>query len=277
MVSRFYRFGLYALVSLFFTVSVGFLNPDPGQARSWVDLLLNGVQVLQLSNISDRQEVALGQQIDRGLLQQGKITPVRDAGINEYINDIGQRLARYSERPDIPYTFRVVRDDSVNAFATMGGFVYIHSGLIKVAANEAELASVIAHEIGHIAARHSIGQMRNAAIARGVLSATGLDTRSWVQLGVNLVYNLPHSRQDELEADRLGLNNLIAAGYAPSAMVSFLEKLLKKSGSTPSFLSTHPATEERIERLQAEIDSIDTAAKGGLDRTSYRSRVRALL
>lgn len=277
MVSRFYRFWLYALVSLFFTVTVGVFTPEPGGARSWFDLILNGVQVLQLSNISDRQEVALGQQIDRGLLQQGKITLVRDAGINEYINDIGRKLARNSERTEIPYTFRVVRADSINAFATMGGFVYLHTGLIKIAANEAELASVIAHEIGHIAARHSIGQMRNAAIARGVLSATGLDTRSWVQLGVNLVYNLPHSRQDELEADRLGLDNLIAAGYAPGAMVSFLEKLQRKGGSTPSFLSTHPATGERIERLQAEIDSIGTPATGGLDRASYRSRVRALL
>jgi predicted Zn-dependent protease len=270
------RFWLYTLVSLLFTVSVGVIAPLPSHGQSWVELLFRGVQVLQLSNISDRQEVALGQQINQGLIGQRKIAISRDAEINRYLNEIGQRLARSSARPEIPYTFQVVRDNSVNAFATMGGFVYIHTGLMKTAANEAELASVIAHEIAHIAGRHAIERMRNTAISRGLLSAAGLNARAWAQIGLGLAYDLPNSRQDELEADRLGLENLTAAGYAPEAMVSFMEKLGRKGGSPPAILSTHPATGDRVTRLRFAINEIGKKGGNGLDSAYYRSRIRSL-
>ncbi|AVQ70896.1 beta-barrel assembly-enhancing protease [Microcystis aeruginosa NIES-1211] len=272
----FYRFWLLTIISLLLTLSIGIIDPQPSFGRSWMDLLFRGVQVIQLSTISPQQEVALGRQINQGLLESGKIKLAKDARINQYVQEIGQRLAATSDRPDLPYTFQVVRDNSINAFATMGGFVYLHTGLIKTASNEAELASVIAHEIGHIVGRHSITQLRNTALAQGLLSAAGLDTKTWVQLGVNLAYNLPNSRKDELEADRLGLNNLAEAGYAPTAMISFMGKLAQQGGSTPTILSTHPATGDRILALQKQLNSVNNKQNQGLDEDYYQLQIRSL-
>lgn len=272
----FCRFWLLTIISLLFTLSIGIVNPQPSFARSWMDLLFRGVQVIQLATISPQQEVALGKQINQGLLESGKIQLSKDARINQYVQEIGQRLAATSDRPDLPYTFQVVRDNSINAFATMGGFVYLHTGLIKTADNEAELASVIAHEIGHIVGRHSITQLRNTALAQGLLSAAGLDTKTWVQLGVNLAYNLPNSRKDELEADRLGLNNLAEAGYAATAMISFMGKLAQQGGSTPAILSTHPATSDRILALQKQLNSVNNKQNQGLDENYYQLQIRSL-
>jgi predicted Zn-dependent protease len=276
MRSRYHRFWLLTLISLAITFSIGVFTPQPSFGRSWLDLLFQGVQVIQLSNLSPQQEVAIGRQINQGLLESGKVRLVKNANINQYINKIGQKLAKTSGRPDIPYTFQVVNDNSINAFATMGGFVYLHTGLLKTADNEAELASVIAHEIGHIAGRHSIKQLRNTALAQGLLSAAGLDTKTWVQLGVNLAYNLPNSRRDELEADQLGLNNLAAAGYAPTAMISFMRKLAQQGSSAPAILSTHPATGDRILNLQKQLNSVDTSQKKGLDADYYQLQIRSL-
>ena len=272
----FCRFWLLTIISLLFTLSIGIVNPQPSFARSWMDLLFRGVQVIQLATISPQQEVALGKQINQGLLESGKIQLSKDARINQYVQEIGQRLAATSDRPDLPYTFQVVRDNSINAFATMGGFVYLHTGLIKTADNEAELASVIAHEIGHIVGRHSITQLRNTALAQGLLSAAGLDTKTWVQLGVNLAYNLPNSRKDELEADRLGLNNLAEAGYAATAMISFMGKLAQQGGSTPAILSTHPATGDRILALQKQLNSVNNKQNQGLNENYYQLQIRSL-
>ncbi|MBD2624595.1 M48 family metalloprotease [Microcystis flos-aquae FACHB-1344] len=272
----FCRFWLLTIISLLLTLSIGIVNPQPSFGRSWMDLLFRGVQVIQLTTISPQQEVVLGRQINQGLLESGKIKLAKDAGINQYVQEIGQRLAATSDRPDLPYTFQVVRDNSINAFATMGGFVYLHTGLIKTADNEAELASVIAHEIGHIVGRHSITQLRNTALARGLLSAAGLDTKTWVELAVNLAYNLPNSRKDELEADRLGLNNLAEAGYAAKAMISLMGKLAQQGGSTPTILSTHPATSDRILALQKQLNSVNNKQNQGLDEDYYQLQIRSL-
>ena len=272
----FYRFWLLTIISLLLSLSIGIINPQTSFALSWMDLLFRGVQVIQLSTISPQQEVAIGRQINQGLLESGKVKLSKDARINQYVQEIGQRLATTSDRPDLPYTFQVVRDNSINAFATMGGFVYLHTGLIKTADNEAELASVIAHEIGHIVGRHSITQLRNTALAQGLLSAAGLETKTWVQLGVNLAYNLPNSRKDELEADRLGLNNLAEAGYAPTAMISLMGKLAQQGGSTPTILSTHPATGDRILALQKQLNSVNNKQNQGLDEDYYQLQIRSL-
>ncbi|MGK7896909.1 MAG: M48 family metallopeptidase [Xenococcus sp. (in: cyanobacteria)] len=267
---------LYGLLSAIITLSIGLTNIQTARAVSWFELLIRGAQILQLSNISNEQEVQLGSQINEQLIKSGQAKIYRNRAITNYINDIGQKLARTSDRPDIPYTFQVVDDKSINAFATMGGFVYINTGLILKSENEAELASVIGHEIGHIVGRHSIKQMRETAIAQGVLSTAGLDTSQAVQIGVELALTRRNSREDELEADSFGLENLKKAGYAPSGMLSFMQKLLEAGGSTPTFLSTHPATSERIKLLQRDIDP-NTANNGyGLDNQAYRNRIQQL-
>ena len=266
---------LYPVVSFVLTLSLVVGIAQASQA-SLFDLILNGIQVIQLSNISNNQEVQIGKQINNQLVGR-EIRLYRNSEINRYVKDIGQRLAQQSKRPDIPYTFQVVNDKSINAFATMGGFVYVNAGLIAAADNEAELASVMSHEIGHIAGRHSIGQMRQAAIARGVASAAGLDRSTMVNIGVELALKRPNSRKDEFEADQMGLQTLTKAGYAPSAMVSFMEKLLKARGSVPTFLSSHPATSDRIKGLQQAIDSQGANAGDGLNTTAYKTKIRALL
>lgn len=274
--SRSYRHRLlYPVVSFVLALSLVLGIAQASQA-SLFDLILNGIQVIQLSNISNNQEVQIGRQINRQLVGS-EIRLYRNSEINRYVNDIGQRLAKQSKRPDIPYTFQVVNDKSINAFATMGGFVYANAGLIAAADNEAELASVLSHEIGHITERHSIQQMRQSAIARGVASAAGLDRNTMVNIGVELALKRPNSRKDEFEADQIGLETLTRAGYAPSAMVSFMEKLLKARGSVPTFLSSHPATSDRIKGLQQAIDSQRANAGDGLNTTAYKTKVRALL
>lgn len=264
----------YPLISVAVALGITATSLPPAQAISVFDLIRQGVQVIQLSNISDKQEVELGRQINQQLVSS-EVKLYRNRDVNNYVNEIGQRLARTSDRPNLPFTFQVVEDDAVNAFATAGGFVYVNTGLIERADNEAELASVIAHEIGHITGRHLVEQMRRSAIAQGVSQAAGLDRNAAVQIGVELALRRPRSRQAELQADRSGLRNLARAGYAQSAMVSFMKKLLGSS-SPPEFLSTHPATSERIAALQRQIDPKRANVGMGLDSSAYKAQIRPL-
>ncbi|MDJ0690864.1 MAG: M48 family metallopeptidase [Xenococcaceae cyanobacterium MO_188.B32] len=273
---RFRKSWFYTLISIFSAAIVCLTNIQPSYSISWFDLIRQGVQVIQLSNISNKQEIALGKQINEQLIKSGQAKIYRDRQITNYINQIGQKLAKNSERPDIPYTFQVVNDKSINAFATMGGYVYVNTGLMLAAENEAELASVIGHEIGHIVGRHAIEHMRQRAISQGILSVAGLDQSAAVQIGVDLAVNRPNSREDELEADRLGLANLKKAGYAPSGMVSFMKKLLKQGSSGPKILSTHPSTSDRIQALNSKIEPSKANVGAGLNSQAYKRNISSL-
>lgn len=271
--SRSFRRWLYPLISLTVALGIWLGQPLTAQAISWADLILNGIQVVQLSNVSEKQEVALGKQIDQQLRSQVRIS--NDRALNQYVNQIGQRLAAEGPRSNIPYTFQAVEDSSVNAFATMGGYVYVNTGLMKLAENEAQLASVMGHEIAHIAARHSLKQMKETAIANGLAGAAGLNRNIAAKLGVELALRRPHSRRDEYEADQIGIKMLGEAGYAQSAAPAFMSKLISQR-STPTFLSTHPAPADRVTRLQQAVEP--SRANGqGLDSTAYQSKLRSLL
>lgn len=269
--SRLRRLG-YGLLALVTAIAVWGASPQVVQARDWLDLIFRGVQVLQLSNLSDRDEVQLGRQIDQQLTRQTRI--ITDPRINSYVSAIGDRLVQASSRPNIPYTFRVIADRGVNAYATMGGFVYVNAGLMLAADNEAQLASVIGHEIGHVAARHAVGQMRQRAIAAGVLSATGLDRNRAVQIGVDLAVNRPNSRSDELEADRLSLEMLARSGYGQIGAIQFFEKLLGQP-SPPNILSTHPNTRDRI-AIARQLIQPRYADGAGLDNRAYQAILQSL-
>ena len=266
---------LYPLISITLTLSIVLSSTVATLAIPFPELIFRGIQVIQLSNLSARQEIAIGEQINQELLSK-QVKLFRNQEAQSYINQIGQRLVQASDRPNIPYTFQVIDDSSVNAFATMGGFVYVNTGLIAAASNEAELASVMAHEIGHIAGRHAIKQMRQAAVAAGVATAVGADQNKLVQIGVELALNRPKSREAEYEADRMGLATLARAGYAPRGAVDFMAKLLK-SGSPPTILSTHPATGDRISAMQRLIDPSQVNSGDGLDSNSYRATVERIL
>lgn len=264
----------YPLISITVAFSIWISSAPATQAIPWRDLIFRGIQVIQLTSLSNQQEVALGRQINEQIVREVRL--LRNPEATEYINQIGQRLAQVSERSNIPYTFQVVNDSSINAFATMGGFVYIHTGLMKAAENEAELASVIAHEIGHIVGRHAVDQMRQMAVAQGVASAAGLDQNVAVQIGVELALRRPNSRRAEFEADQLGITNLGKAGYDQQAAVDFMRKLLQ-AGSVPSILSTHPATNDRITALQSLVNPRFANNGSGMDNAAYRSKVQRLL
>ena len=270
------RSWFYTLLSIFSVAIVCLGSIQPSYGISWFDLLRQGVQVIQLSSISDRQEVVLGKNINEQLIKSGQAKIYRNRQITNYVNQIGQKLARNSERPNINYTFQVVDDKNINAFATMGGYVYVNTGLMLAAENEAELASVIGHEIGHIVGRHAIKHMRQRAISQGILSVAGLDQSAAVQIGVDLAVNRPKSREDELEADQLGLANLKKTGYAPSGMVSFMTKLLRRGSSGPKILSTHPSTSDRIRALESKIEPANAKVGSGLNSKAYKRKIRSL-
>ncbi|WP_009546034.1 M48 family metallopeptidase [Crocosphaera subtropica] len=268
---------IYGLLVTLMSGSIIVSSPQPSYGQSWLNWIFQGVQVIQLSTLSDSQEVKYGQQINRELISSGQFRLSRNRALIERVDRIGQRLARNSSRPNLPFTFQVIQDDSINAFATMGGFVYVNTGLIAAAENEAELASVVGHEIAHITERHSIKQMRNVAISQGLMSAAGLNENDIVNLGVQLAVNLPNSREAELEADQVGLQNLRQAGYAPIGMITFMKKLTQKGGSPPAFLSTHPGSSQRVEALTQAVNPEMAYQGDGLDNQAYQREFRALL
>jgi predicted Zn-dependent protease len=264
----------YPLISLVVALSLCISTPLPSKAIDFLPLLFQGVQVLNLSNISDRQEIDLGKKMNQELQQQVKIS--HNSQLNHYISEVGNRLAPNSNRPHLPYTFQAVEDKAINAFATTGGFIYVNTGLLKAADNEAQLASVLAHEMGHIESKHLVKQMQQRAIASGVATSLGLDQNKAVGMGVQLALNLPLSRKDEYEADKKGLKNITRTGYSQSAMVSFMKKL-QGSSSVPTFLSTHPGTGDRIISLQRQIHTQPSNKNNGLDNLAYQSKMRAFL
>lgn len=271
----FHRRWFYPLLSICTALTFWLSSLPAVQAIPIEKLIFHGVRILQLSTISERQEIALGKQINDSMVGR-EFKLYRSPALTQYVDLIGQRLVKVSERPDIPYTFQVVDNDGVNAFATMGGFVYVHKGLILAADNEAELASVISHEISHIVGQHSLKQMRQIAIAQGLASAAGLDNNLAVQIGVELALRRPNSREAEYEADRLGIIALGRAGYVQQAAVDFMEKLLG-SGSPPTILSTHPATSDRIKTLQQYIDPSLAERGVGMNSSAYQEVVRRLM
>lgn len=274
---HYWKFTIVSLMSLFLAVT---LNPLMVSAFDLSDLfriLPSAFQIIQLSSIGDNDEVALGRQIDRQIQQQVRIS--RDPAANALVRRLGQMLVPTSDRPNIPYTFRVVDDKNLNAFATMGGFVYINTGTIAASDNAAQLASVIGHEMGHIAGRHALEQMKQTAILQGIATIAGVGDDRLVGIGVDLALRLPNSREAEFDADRRGLLNITRAGFAASAMPAFMQKLTSSSGGgTPAFLSTHPGTSDRIAALNQTIQQNNLSTSGGLNNTEYqriwRSRFR---
>ena len=267
---------VYPLLSVAIALGIWIGQPLVGQALSFGDIIRiipSGMQVIQLASLSDKQEVAIGKQMnDQTITRQFQL--YRGAELNQYVNQIGQRLAAQSGRTQIPYTYQIVQDKSINAFATMGGFVYVTTGLMKAADNEAQLASVIGHETGHIVRRHLVNQLKEEATLQGIATLANVDSSTIVNLGTTLALSRPHSRNAEYEADQAGINMMGRAGYAQSAAPAFMSKLLNQA-SPPTFLSTHPATADRVARLKQSVNPA-MANGAGLDNAAYKSRIRSL-
>ncbi|MGL5075016.1 MAG: M48 family metallopeptidase [Waterburya sp.] len=237
-----------------------------------LDAVQGAVQYIQVSNISDEQEVEIGKQTNEQILSQ---YPVYDnAQVQEYVSNLGQELLNSSDSRDIPFTFQVVDSEEVNAFATPGGFVYVTTGILQTAETRAQLASVLGHEISHINKKHGIKALKKAVAAQGIAKTVGVDSSALAQIAYQVAVDLPNSRDNEYEADRSGLEVLQQAGYPGEAFAEFLAKL-KSSGGTPEFLNTHPSSDSRIEAI-SELSTRSTGNKGQ-DRTEYQNNVLALM
>ena len=224
----------------------------------------------QLSLIGEGQEIAMGREADRDV--QATIGVYEDADLQGYVDSVGQRLAALSERPDLPWTFRIADDPAVNAFALPGGFIYVTRGLLATLNTEAELAAVVGHEIGHVTARHAVNRISKAQLAGlglgigMILSPDLAQFGDLANLGLNLLF-LKYSRDDERQADVLGLRYMRAAGYDPDAMVDVFAVLERssqaESGRVPGWLATHPDPEERGQRAAAAIAALPAEARTG--------------
>ena len=233
---------------------------------------------------SIEKEIRIGKEYAQQLEQSMRM--VQDPVINEYVNRIGQNLVRNSDAK-VPFTIKVVDDDSVNAFALPGGFFYVNSGLILAADEEAELAGVMAHEIAHVAARHATRGATRAELANllsipliFVGGGIGYAAREAVGIGLPMTF-LKFSRGFEAEADYLGLQYMYKAGYDPNAFVNFFEKLQaqekKKPGTLAKAFSTHPQTPDRIQKSQQEIATILPPRDQYIVTTSEFDQVKARL
>ena len=214
-------------------------------------VLFTGCGSLNLVSIDDEWE--MGREIEAELNRQ--LTLVNDREVQQYVADIGRRIVATTDMADLPWSFYVVADPSVNAFNTPGGNVYVYTGLITAADNVAELASVIAHEVGHGVARHGTRQMSAAyGINVGASILLGQDPGLVQQIAAQIAASgamANFSRADEREADRMAIEFMYNAGYDPNALATFFEKLMSSRQSEPGavaqFFSTHPLTSDRIE------------------------------
>lgn len=244
-------------------------------------------RVARRSIISQEKEIGIGKQYSSEIEHQAKM--VTDPVVNEYVNRLAQNVARNSDLA-IPLTVKVIDSPELNAFALPGGFLYVNSGLVLAADEEAQVAGVVAHEIAHAAARHWASQMTRATIAQyAMLPVMILVPMSYpVYYGVMSAYMnglpmlfLKFSRNDEAEADMLGLQYMYKAGYDPSAYVTFFSKIIEQDrrspGSVPTVFASHPPTPERILASEKEIKSILPKRDQYLVSTSEFDDVKARL
>jgi predicted Zn-dependent protease len=218
-------------------------------------LLLAGCKPKSL--VSTSQEVEIGREASQEIERQYPVN--KDPQLNQLVTQIGQNLAPYSDRQDIEYKFKILDLKEVNAISLPGGWIYVYKGLIDATkADRDELAGVIAHEIGHIAARHHadmIGRQTYAAILLGTLTKGDIRQIAGIFADISL---LRWSRKHEYEADRLGIKFMYRSkGYDPEGLISFFDKLLQMQGHEPSefeqIFRTHPVTSERIARARAYL------------------------
>lgn len=212
--------------------------------------------------IDTASEVSLGKAMSKQINLENEIS--QDRFSNERLDKIGQKVAIASDRNELDYHFFIIENEDLNAFALPGGFIYVHSAVLNNA-NDNEIACVLAHEIGHVAARHSVKRLQ---VALGYQIVLGLALRNASSLdlnrALNVVFNvvsLGFSRNDERLADRLAVKYSYKAGYKPEAMISFFNKLKaqaqqKGQGYNLVFLSSHPPIDERINNITKEIELI---------------------
>ena len=230
------------------------------------------------------KQIAMGKQISMQVETQSKV--INDPVVSEYINRLGQNIVRNSDS-QVPFTIKVIDSDDINAFALPGGFFYVNSGLILAADEEAELAGVMAHEIGHVAACHAARENTRANLMQMMTiplifmgGPIGYAAYEGAGLAVPLTF-LKFSRGFEAQADYLGIQYMYKAGYDPAAYIAFFEKVQaqekKKPGTISKAFSTHPQTPDRIGKSQEEIAKILPPKQEYMVTTSEFDEVKSRL
>ncbi len=230
--------------------------------------------------ISIEEEWQLGNQVAQDVARQVRLS--NDPTLNSYVRGMGQRIVAQTPAPfnQLPWQFHVVDDPAINAFAIPGGHVYVHTGLIANADNAAELASVMAHEISHITARHSTEQITRQyglSVLAGLV--LGQDPGAIAQIAAQIVAGgalARFSREAEREADELGIRAMAAAGYNPIGMATMFEELLEhrrgQPGRVEQFFSTHPLTDERAREARSRAERLGN--RGTLDEPGFQEAKR---
>ncbi len=228
----------------------------------------------QLFGMSEQQEIQIGRQVESQVAKTYGF--INDPAKTQYVRTIGLRLARVSERPTLPWTYHIVRDSSVNAFAAPGGFVFVTRGLLPFVKSEDELAFVLAHETTHIAHRHAVDlaqremelQLGATLITRiffgGDLTAYQLSRIGSALLGAK------YSRDKEYEADHYGVIYAKKAGWDPRAAVAFFERLRgleQKPGGLGTAFASHPPTPDRIRAVRDELRQLGYQAASQVEGT----------
>jgi predicted Zn-dependent protease len=239
------------------------------------------------SLISKDQEVRMGKQAHQDILKKQK--PYNNARLQTYVNTLGQQLASKSHRNTIPYTFTVLDDPSVNAFALPGGYVYITTGLMAYLNSEGELAGVLGHEIGHVTARHGVQQASAgmaASVLVGLLSKNaGGNSKVLNQLGSAMLSG--YGRDHELQADRLGAKYLAEVGYDPRNMIEVIGVLKaqevyasrqqgRRAGSYHGVFSSHPSNDQRLQEVVLAAKKIKSAGTRSANRNAYLEQINGL-
>jgi predicted Zn-dependent protease len=243
--------------------------------------------------LNTEEEVALGEGITSGFL--GAAPLHSDANLQRYVNRVGKWLALHSERPELPWSFGVIRNDTINAFAMPGGTVLVSRGLLQRLGSESELAAVLAHEIAHVVKKHQLAAIQSSmnseawadlgkeaagqAIGRRGGDVMGLKTKlsnAGVDLVKNGVFLRPLDRSMEHEADRLGVVIATRAGYDPYGLVAVLQMLgqAEADHSRTSILDTHPAAGERLGELERFMPALERFAGQGQLEGRYRQVVK---
>jgi predicted Zn-dependent protease len=242
----------------------------------------------QLMLVSESQEIEIGRDADKEITVGMGVYD--DPALASYVEAVGKQMAALSERPDLPWTFRVIDDPVVNAFALPGGYIYVTRGILAHLSSEAELAAVIGHEIGHVTARHGASRLSKAQIAQIGLGVGAVASPEFAryagvaQLGLGLLF-LKYSRDDERQADDLGLRYSLRGGYDAREMPEVFEVLRRVSeasggggGGMPSWLSTHPDPEARGERIRQQIASSEVdLSKATVNRAGYVAQLDGLV
>ncbi len=251
---------------------------------------VTGRNELALMQVSPQQEVELGKKsFGQAMQSMGGVYP--DAALNAYVDRVGQRVARRSHRPELKYSFQVVNDSAPNAFALPGGFIAISRGLLVSLENEAQLAAVLGHEVGHVTARHSVQGMQRSTLLGAAVSLVGIAAGDQYgqlasQLGgvtANLI-DKRYSREQESESDQLGIDYMVQSGYAPQGAIELQEIFYQKvdKGRNADWLSglfrSHPFSVERLEANRNYVASRYPGKLGyGLDRNSYAQAIAPLM